>query len=60
MKFKLIPAFINVLLSCKIEEGPFKIGSTRVVTTFLSIVYDVVPDAQGKLTLQSKVQSGQI
>ena len=33
-KFKLIQALIVVLLVCK-KEDPFKIDSTRVVTTFL-------------------------
>ena len=34
-KFKLIQALIVVLIVCKNEEDPFKIESTRVVTTFL-------------------------
>ena len=33
-KFKLIQALIVVLIVCKNEEDPFKIESTRVVTTF--------------------------
>ena len=33
-KFNLIQAFIVVLLICKNKEDPFKIESTRVVTTF--------------------------
>ena len=36
-KFKLIQALIVVLIVCKNEEDPFKIESTRVVTTFLPI-----------------------
>ena len=36
-KFKLIQALIVVLIVCKNEEDPFKIESTRVVTTFLSL-----------------------
>ena len=56
-KFKLTQAYIAnvVLLACKNEEDPFKIESTRKVTTFLPLsVYDDFPDAQGQLTLQSK------
>ena len=34
-KFKLNLALIVVLIVCKNEEDPFKIESTRVVTTFL-------------------------
>ena len=34
---KLIQALIVVLIVCKIEEDPFKIESTRVVTTFLPL-----------------------
>ena len=36
-KFKLIQALIVVLIVCKNEEDPFKIGSIRVVTTFLPL-----------------------
>ena len=36
-KFKLIQASIVVLIVCKNEEDPFKIESTRVVTTFLPL-----------------------
>ena len=36
-KFKLIQALIVVLIVCKNEEDPFKIESTRVVTTFLPL-----------------------
>ena len=36
-EFKLIQAFIVVLLICKNKEDPFKIESTRVVTTFLPL-----------------------
>ena len=34
-EFKLIQALIVVLIACKNKEDPFKIESTRVVTTFL-------------------------
>ena len=36
-KFKLTQAVIVVLLVCKYEEDPFKIESTREVTTFLPL-----------------------
>ena len=36
-KFKLIQALIVVLIVCKNEDDPFKIESTRVVTTFLPL-----------------------
>ena len=36
-KFQLIQALIAVLIVCKNEEDPFKIESTRVVTTFLPL-----------------------
>ena len=36
-KFKLIQALIVVLIVCKNEKDPFKIESTRVVTTFLPL-----------------------
>ena len=39
-KFKLIQDFIVVLLICWNEEDPFKIKSTRVVTTFLEPIRD--------------------
>ena len=37
MKFKLIQAFIVVLIVCKNEEDQFKIESTRVVAIFLPL-----------------------
>ena len=36
-KYKLIQAFIVVLLICKNEEDQFKIESSREVTTFLPL-----------------------
>ena len=36
-KFKLIQAFIVVHLISKYEEDPFKVESTRAVTTFLPL-----------------------
>ena len=37
LKFKLIQVLIVVLIVCKNEEDPFKIESTRVVTTFFPL-----------------------
>ena len=37
-KFKLVKAFIVELIICKNEEDPFKIESTRVVTTYTSLI----------------------
>ena len=34
-KFKLIQAFMVVLVTCKNDEDPFQNESTRVITTFL-------------------------
>ena len=36
-KFKLIQALKDVLIVCKNEEDPYKIESTKVVTTFLPL-----------------------
>ena len=36
-KLKLIQSLIASLIVCKNEEDPFKIESTRVVTTFLPL-----------------------
>ena len=36
-KFKLIQAFIVVLIVCKDEEDPFKIESTGMVAIFLPL-----------------------
>ena len=42
-KFKLIQAFMVVLITCKYEEDPIKIQSTRVVTWAAnSVVGDVI------------------
>ena len=51
-KFKLIQAFIVVLLTCKNEEDPIKIEGARVLT---SILFDF-SDAQGQLTPKSVVE----
>ena len=37
-KFKLIQAFMVVLLNCKSQEDSFKNEGTRVVTTFLPLL----------------------
>ena len=55
-KIKLIQTFMEVLVTCKSEEDPFKNEGARVVTTYLPLlVYAAFYDAQGKLTPQSKV-----
>ena len=36
-KFKLIQAFMVVLVTCKNDEDPLKNESTRVLTTFLPL-----------------------
>ena len=48
--------FMEVLVTCKNEEDPFKNGGARVVIADLPLlVYADFYDAQGKLTPQSKV-----
>ena len=53
-KFKLIQAFIVVLVTCKNEEDPIKNEGGRVLT---SLLFDF-SDAQGQLTPKSLVKSG--
>ena len=36
-KFKLMQAFMVVLVTCKNAEDPFKNESTRLLTTFLTL-----------------------
>ena len=61
MKFKLIQAFIVVILICKNKEDSFKIESNRVVRTFPPLkVYGFFPDAQGQQTHKSLVGSCRI
>ena len=48
-KFKLIQAFIVVLVTCKNEEDPIKNEGARVLT---SVLFDF-SDAQGQLTPKS-------
>ena len=60
-KFKLIQAFMHVLVTCKNEEDPIKDEGARVFTrVFPLYVYGIFPDAQGHLTLQSMVEFGRI
>ena len=57
-KIKIIQAFIEVLVTCKNEEDPFKNEGARVVTTDLPLqVYADFYDVQGKLTPQSEAGS---
>ena len=51
-KFKLIQAFIVVLVTCKDEEDPIKYKGARVLT---SLLFDF-SDAQGQLTPKSVVE----
>ena len=57
---------MHVLDTCKNEEDPIKNEGARVFTRFLPYIYNdyksmgIFPDAQGQLTLQSMVGSGQI
>ena len=53
-KFELIPAFMEVLVTCKNEEDPIKSGGTRVLTR----LYVNFSNTQGQLTPQSVVESG--
>ena len=46
-KFKLIPAFMYVLVTFKIKEDQMKNECARVVKT----IYSYILDAQGQLTL---------
>ena len=51
-KFKLIQAFIVVLVACKNEEDPIKNEGGRVLT---SLLFDF-SDAQGQLTPKSAAE----
>ena len=61
-KFELIQAFMHVLLTCKNEENQIKNEGARFYSQdFTHYKYiGIFPDAQGQLTLQSTVRSGQI
>ena len=55
-KIKLIQAFMEVLVTCRNEDDPFKNEGATVVTTDLPLLsMQFFYDAQGKLTTQSKV-----
>ena len=53
--FELVRDFMVVLVTCKYEEDPIKNEGARVVTT----IYSNFSDAQGQITLDSVVVSGQ-
>ena len=60
-KFKLIQAFMHVLVTCKNEEDQIENEGARLFTRFLpNKSMGIFQDAQGQLTLQSTVRSGQI
>ena len=60
-KFKLIQAFIVVLVPCKNEKDPFKNEGSRVLKDFPHYKsMGIFSNAQGQLTLQSRVESCQI
>ena len=57
-KFKLIHALIAVLIVYKNEEDPFKIESTRVVTTFSHYKsMGIFLNSQGQVTHKSLIGS---
>ena len=59
-KFELIQAFIVVLVTCKNEEDPIKNEGARALTRFSQYKsMGFSSDAQGQLTPQSLVESGQ-
>ena len=60
-KFKLIQAFIVVLLICKNEEDQFKLKAlewSQQISHYKSM--GTFTDAQGQLTPQTKIWSGRI
>ena len=61
-KFELIQAFMHVLVTCKNEED--QIENQKVLDCSQDFSHyksmGIFPDAQGQLTLQSTVRSGQI
>ena len=67
-KFELTQAFMHVLITCKNEEDPIKNEGARVNSLECSQDFShytcksmgIFPDAQGQLTPQSLVRSGQI
>ena len=60
-KFKLIQAFMHVLITCKYEKDPIKNSRENVMTCFPHYKsMGIFSDAQGQLTLLSVVGSGWI
>ena len=60
-KFELIHAFMHVLITCKNEEDQIKmkvLDCSQDFSHYMSM--EIFSDAQGQLTLQSTVRSGQI
>ena len=54
LKFKLIQAFMVILVTCKNKEDPIKNEGTRVLTR----LYVDFSATQGQLTQHSEVESG--
>ena len=54
-KIKLIQTVMDVLVTCKNEEDPFKNEGTQQISNCKSV--QIFYDAQGKLTTQSEVGS---
>ena len=52
LKFELVRDIIDVLVTCKYEEGRIKNEGAKVLTR----LYDVLSDAQGQLTPKSAVE----
>ena len=60
-KFELIQVFMHVLVTCKNEEDQIENEGARSSQDFSHYKsMGFFPDAQGQLTLQSTVRSGQI
>ena len=61
LKFELIQAFMHVLVTCKNKEDQIKMKVLDCSQDFFHYQsMGIFPDAQGQLTLQSVVRSGQI
>ena len=58
-KYKLIQAFMAVLVTCKNEENSFKNEGARVVTAFFHCKSMGIFNTQRQLTPQSQVRSDQ-
>ena len=57
-KFKLILAFMHVLVTYKNEEDQIKNEGARVQQSFSHCML-IIPDMQGQLFAQSQVRAGQ-